>query len=232
VRDALAKDCGAATDVFNVARFEMPLCVAIRFGCDVEIIEALIAHGARGDVSAMCGITPVQVLSQLQVRSSSRGRRYAESVGRRLLKAGGRPSDVDVALVWAWSGNERLACLWEGWLEAQKFKVFLLSSPHTHNQSLSAHLPEGIFAKIANFLLPTLLHVQTDSTDADGRGRLANDSAAVERAEQRSDAALDGAEFESILGGPWGMQQAGWRGDGMGSGARALALPELQPFPF
>eukprot|EP00928_Gymnodinium_smaydae_P045403 TRINITY_DN30270_c1_g6_i1.p1 TRINITY_DN30270_c1_g6~~TRINITY_DN30270_c1_g6_i1.p1 ORF type:complete len:236 (+),score=27.00 TRINITY_DN30270_c1_g6_i1:51-710(+) len=62
VQDVLAEDPSSACAPFFDHRQATPLCCAIRCGCDVDIIELLLAHGADASATDEFGRTPVEIL--------------------------------------------------------------------------------------------------------------------------------------------------------------------------
>lgn len=65
VRTALDEDPQAAADLFWDHDLEPPLCFAVRCGCDVEIIEALLQNKADPEVVDAKGRTPLSILASL-----------------------------------------------------------------------------------------------------------------------------------------------------------------------
>lgn len=65
VRASLEEDPQAAIDLFWDHDAEPPLCFAVRQGCNVEIIEALLQSGADPEVLDAKGRTPLSVLASL-----------------------------------------------------------------------------------------------------------------------------------------------------------------------
>ena len=63
MRAALAEDSQVAAFPFWDHDVEPPLCAAVRLGCSIEIVSALLEGGAEVDQASMQGKTPLQVLN-------------------------------------------------------------------------------------------------------------------------------------------------------------------------
>ena len=61
LRKALERDVSIAQEPFWDHGIEPPICAAVRCGCDPQIFEILLAHGADVDATTMEGKTAIQL---------------------------------------------------------------------------------------------------------------------------------------------------------------------------
>jgi ankyrin repeat protein len=81
VRYSLEKDPEAATSIFLDHDWEPPLCAAVRLGCDGEIVQLLLDHGADVNATDMKGRTPITILSSCRTRCNDTDTEICELLG-------------------------------------------------------------------------------------------------------------------------------------------------------
>jgi hypothetical protein len=89
VREECERDPDVAADPFWDHDVEPPLCLAIRTGCGVRIVELLLQHGAIVDAVNVRGKRPLELLQCIPPQRRPPG--MSDAISRLLLEWGAKP---------------------------------------------------------------------------------------------------------------------------------------------